>query len=292
VIRPIINLLKLTLGTDVMQLFVNHHRSAGRTIFIILAFLTMPALTGHAQNEANRWLRVFTEEESIIDIDRLSLALEQEQVIKAQFRTTFLRPKVVLGKSVIEFQARFDSIQFDVRKRRYRVTESKFLDASGKVVSSYASSAATDWKPLWGRTGNRLFNAASQLRPFGVWNVVSYRYASGEPASESDPVELKSLIGSQVLFKLDRVVAGKETCAAPRLEVRTVTDEEYARRIGSPLKAVGIHADKIDAVIINCEAEGASPSKTIMLRVADGKITMLWDGVFLELERARNIFLP
>ncbi len=155
----------------------------------------MSVLTGLAQDNTDQWLRVFTEEESIIDVNRSSLVLEQNQVISAQFKTKLLKPEPVPGKPDIKYQTRLDSIQFSMKDRRYRISESDLLDASGNVVFSYSSRDANSWKPLSGRTVNRLFNAASQLRPFGIWRVVSYRYASGDPASDNDPPELTSLVG-------------------------------------------------------------------------------------------------
>lgn len=272
-----------------MKLFVNHRRSIGRFAAVII-FLLTPVLTSLAQTD--QWLRVFTEEESLIDVDRSSLVLEQDQKIRAQFRTTLLRPEPVPGKSGVEYHARVDSIQFSIKDRRYRIAETKLLDTSGKVVLSYSSTAAADWKPLWGRTGNRLFSAARQLQPFGVWRVASYRYSSGEPASDNDPPELRSLLGSDIRFNLDQVAAGKETCSAPIFDTKIVTNKEFVKIVGSPLKSLGILSDKVDAIVVNCETKNDVPSKTILLRLPDNKIMMLWEGVFVELERTKNLFLP
>ncbi len=270
------------------KLIVKYHPSIIRLALVTVA-LAILIPTSLGQNDADQWLRVFTNEESIIDVNRTSLVLEQNQVITAQFRTKLLVSEAVPGKKGIQFQTRLDSIQFSIKDRRYRISESNLLDASDKVVSSYSSSG---WKPLWGRTGDRLFSAAKQLQPFGVWRVVSYRYASGDPASDQDPQELRSLVGSDVYFKFDRVVAGKETCDAPRFDARTVTNEEFEKRIGSSIKSLGIPSDKVDAIHLVCEARSSFPAQTIMLRLPGNKGLMLWDGVFLELERSTNLFLP
>lgn len=273
-----------------MEFIVNHHPSIVRLAFVTVVFV-ISALTSLAQDNADQWLRVFTEEDSIIDVNRLSLVLEQNQVISAQFRTKLSKPEPVPGKSGIKYQTRRDSIKFGIRDQRYRVSESNLLDASGKVVLSYSPSGTNGWKPLRGRTGHRLFNAASQLQPFGIWRVVSYRYASGGIASVHDPPELRSLVGSDILFNLDRVAAGKETCYAPRYDARTVNNEEFVKRVGSSIKSLGIPSDKVDAIFLGCEAKDKFPSQTFMLRMPGNKALMLWEGVFLELERTRNLFL-
>jgi hypothetical protein len=274
-----------------MEVIVSHHSS-----FIGFAFVTvvvvMSVLTGSGQDITDQWLRVFTEGESIIDVNRSSLVLEQNQVISAQFRTKLLKPEQAPGRPDIKYQTRLDSIQFSIKDRRYRISESSLLDASGNVVLSYSSSGTNGWKPRWGRTGNRLFNAASQLQPFGNWKVISYRYASGEPASDQDPPELRSLVGSELLFKLDRVVVGRETCTAPMIDAKTVTDDEFVRRVGSSLKSLGITSDKVDAIYFACRTKSDFPTLSFILRMPGNKALMLWDGVFLEIERPPNLFVP
>jgi hypothetical protein len=274
-----------------MEVIVSHHSSFIGFAFVTVVFV-MSVLTGLAQDNADQWLRVFTEEDSVIDVNRSSLVIEQNQVISAKFRTKLLKPEQVPGKTDIEYQTRVDSIQFSIKDRRYRISQSNLLDASGNVVLSNSSSGANGWKPLRGRTGGRLFSAASHLQPFGIWKVVSYRYASGDPASDNDPPELTSLVGSDILFNLDRVVAGKETCYAPIFDATTITNEEVVKRVGSSIKSLGIPSEKLDVIFLVCQTKGNFPSQTIMLRLLGNKALMLWEGVFLELERSRNLFLP
>lgn len=274
-----------------MEIIVNHHLSIVRLAFVIVVFV-MSVLTSLAQDDADEWLRVFTEDGSIIDINRLSLVLEHNQVIRAQFRTKFSKPQPIPGKSSIKYQTRLDSIQFSIKDRRYRISESNFLDASGKVALSFSSSGTNGWKPIAGRAADRLFSAAQQLQPFGVWTVNSYRYASGEPASAQDPPELTSLVGSTIFFSLDRVAAGAQTCHTPMFDPRTVTNEEFVHRIGLSLESLKLPSDKVDAILLGCNAEDKFPSQTIVLRLPGNKALMLWDGVFLELERSRTLFLP
>lgn len=44
-----------------------------------------------AQSREGEWLRVFTDEESYIEVDRLSLVLEGDGIMRAEFRTKLLR---------------------------------------------------------------------------------------------------------------------------------------------------------------------------------------------------------
>lgn len=293
---------------------MNPHQSIVRLVFLMVV-ITVSVLTGLGQNNADQWLRVLTGEDSVIDVNRLSLALEPKQVITAQFRTRLLKSEPVPGNSGLKYGSRIDFFEFDIKDQLYRISKSDLLDSSGKVVLSNPSSNPDKWKQLRGPTVHRLFSAASQLQPFGIWKVMSYRYASGDPASNDDPPELKNLIGSEVLLKLDRVVAGRQTCEAPVFDPKTITNDDFTHRIGNSLKSLGIESDKLNAVLLRCENEKTLvptlmlgrkltfgdfgfakkpdfPSQTLILRIPGNKALMLWDGVFLDLERTKNPFLP
>lgn len=268
---------------------MNSRQLVIRLVFVTAIFV-VSSLTGHAQDDL--WLRVVTAEESVIEVNRTSLVLERNGVIRAEFRTQLSTPEAVPEKLGVKYQTRLDSIQFSVKDDRYRIAESKLLDESGKTVMSYSSSDTDNWKSLGGRTARRLFGAAGQLEPFGVWRVVNYRYASGELPSDQDPSELTSLVGSDILLNLDRLVVRNETCYSPVFESRTITDAEVVKRLGSSITSLGIASDKLDAIYVACKSKNNSPVQTFILRLPDNKALMLWDGVFLEMERTKNIFLP
>jgi hypothetical protein len=293
---------------------------------IAFCLLGLPVLNGTAQGDAGRWLRVFTEEDSIIEVDRSSLVLEQDRVIRAEFRTTFVNPVPLTGLVQGRYHSRLDSIQFRLDDKRFRVRESRFLDPSGRVLSASSTVADNAWKSVWGRTGTGLFSAATQLYPFGVWKVVSYRYASGERASGNEPSDLKALMASDMSLAWNQVRVANLTCPSPILEPTVMTGEEFSRRVGSSLESLGM-TDKVDAIYLRCPTKSkttstvsdaapvllrggiviVAPSKeplvnnslstkfpptTLILRRPDNRVLMLWEGVFLELERTKNLFRP
>ena len=308
-------------------------------IFAInLCLISAFAPTSFCQVVEGRWLRVLTNDDSIIDVDRFSLVLEPAELIRADFRTTFTKPITPIGTSGNSYAARLDSIQFRVSDRRYQVRESKFLDASGHVVSSRSVPSTDVWNSALGRTGSALFSAATQLRPFGTWKVVSYRYASGEGPSMDESPELKALLGSEMYLAFDQVQIAGVTCRSPILEPSTMKDEEFSTQVGTSLASTGM-ADKADVIYLRCKgrrqtsysdltpeqrptlkrrqqgvpgsrdsssqlsfsdnkphvadyAPNKFPATTFILRRSDDKILVLWDGVFVELERATNVFLP
>lgn len=270
---------------------MNSRKSSIRFVLVTVVFL-ISGLSGFAQNNVDPWLRVITDEESVIDVNRSSLVLEPNRVIRAEFRTQLSKPEVVPGKLGVKYQTRLDSIQFSLTDNRYRIAKSNLLDASGKTVMLYSTTDANKWKSRGGRTASRLFSAAGQLPPFGVWRVVTYRYASGELPSVQDPPELTSLVGSDILFSLDRVVVRNETCSSPVFDPKAITNEEFVKRLGSSITSLGIASGKLEAILVACKSRTNLPVQTFVLRLPGNKALMLWDGVFLEMERTKNIFLP
>jgi hypothetical protein len=196
------------------------------------------------------------------------------------------------GKPGLKYRTRLDLIQFAIDHRRYEIVESQLLDEAGKVVMSFSSTDADGSKPLRGRTANLFLSAASQLAPFGAWRIVAYRYASGEAASQQDPPELKSLVGSEMVLNLDRMVVGKQTCNTPVYSPKTVTNEDFFKRSGSSLESLGLPLDKVDVIRIACNGKDDFPSQTFILRLPGNKARLLWEGVFLEIKRSGNPFLP
>ncbi len=267
------------------------HQLIAITFGLAALFFVLWVPKGLAQTDGDQWLRVVTGEESVIDVYRSSLVLEPHRIIRAKFKTTLSKPEPIAGTTDTKYQTRLDTIQFNLVDWQYRILESTLFDGSGKVVSAISSSAADGWKRLRSSTGSRLFHAAGELSPFGSWKVLSYRYSSGDPPASDDPKELMSLIGSNIWFSLDRVHVGGLACQAPIFESKTFTNDEFVKLIGNPLKSLGISADKVEAIVLKCEASDKFPPQTLILRLPGGKALMLWDGVFLEIERARNSFL-
>lgn len=323
--------------------FRPNHLSIGKSAVLFL-LVSFSAMTVWSQDNEDRWLRVFTDEDSVIEVNRFSLVLESDQVIRADFRTTFVEPVPIMGTQGGIAQSRLDSIQFRLDNKQYRIRESKFVDSSGHLLASNSSVASNVWKSAWGRTGSALFSAATQLRPFGTWKVVSYRYASGDNPSKNDPPELRGLVGFYLYLGVDRVQVDRSTCSYPIFEPAVMKDEEFARRFGSSLASIGM-ADNSNALNLRCKSghrrttsyeplppdetpvlrrptlkrrqPGSRPADssnqpvvndyipmsakeqvptnfptTLLLRQSDSRMLMLWDGVFLELERATNTFHP
>jgi hypothetical protein len=268
-----------------------YYRSAIRLAFVAAA-VTLMGISAFPQNSTEKWLRVLTDEDTIVEVDKTSLKLDQDRIIEARFRTQLASPEAIPGRAGIKYQTRLDVIQFNIGESRYRIAKSDLLDASDTVVLSSFMNDEKGWKPVKSHTASLLLSAAGQLAPFGVWRVVTYRYASGEPASEQDPAELKSLIGSYFQIKANELMVGYATCARAIYSPKTITNEEFISRVGSSLESLGLPADRVDTIRFTCDSQDHLSTSGFILRLGGNKSLVLWEGVFLEIERPGNPFRP
>lgn len=250
-------------------------------IFLIILLGLCTALTP-AQDENNTWQRVITGPGFNIDVSVQSLKLEANQNFAARFKTTLSKSESVDGKSGAKYKTRLETIEFNPNTYEYRIRETDFLDSSGKLI---ISSSSTKWKQIRGGTASTLYQQAKSLPPFGSWKVITYHYADGKPAVPDDPPDLRKLIGSSLFLTFDNVQLAGKACAGPSYQLKKISDEEFTKRTGSPLNALGVEGKSLEAIIVTCDRDRSHLPQTFFLQLPNRKILLLWDGVFLELER-------
>lgn len=256
---------------------------------LVLILLCCTTLTP-CQEADVEWLRVLTNEDSFIDVDRDSLVMDVERVFTARFRTTYFLDASPKPKALKTSRVQFDIIQFDADSRNYRILGSGDGEAIA-VAMSNRSSKSLEWRSIPGRFGRKMLSSARQLPPFGAWKIVSYRFATGEGPSQDDPPGLKSLIGTNFTLRWDEISIGEQTCKTPAFETRTVTSDDYLKLTGSSFASIGIPRSEVRAVLIKCPVS-ENTVQYFVLRLPDERAVMLWDGVFLELHRIKTPFNP
>src|SRR6266542_4205505 len=120
----------------------------------------MPAVFIAAQDEKEKWQRVYTGEDSIIEIDVSRVTFASARVGRARFRIILSKPEVLKEKPAIKYKSRLETIEFrcgekrsGVRKVppdavRYRLYEATLLDAKGKILKTYDWNPAEDWREV------------------------------------------------------------------------------------------------------------------------------------------------
>lgn len=233
------------------------------------------------------WQRVYTGADSIIELNTSSLRFEPGNILRAEFRTVFSKPEHTSGEKQVEYKTRMEKIDFRLSDRRYRFFEISLLNSDGKAIQTKTADGSEDWRLLRpGGITERLYNAACVLTPLGAWKVVAYRYAEGDPKEMKTTPELDKLVGIRVHLHADSAQVGEKLCRSPWFQDTDSTHDDVLRQLGIDWKSIGIRPEDARTINVRCEASGWQPSQSLLIKDNNKKeLLMLWDGVFLVLER-------
>jgi hypothetical protein len=256
------------------------------SIFLVCFLSGAICVCGQTQD---RWERIYTGEEYVIEMNVSAVRLEPERILKAQFRTVLSEPEALKGTPETKYKTRLETIEFKLSDRQYRFSEISLLDPDGKFLQSYMSTPLHEWRDLkTGGVTERLFEAARSLPPFGTWKTVNYRFAETSLVETKPSQELELLIGTRVLLRSDRAVVGAKACTSPAFEDKRLTKGELFKDFGVELHSIGIQGDAAETVSLRCEASGWQPPNSLLIKGNQGELLMLWNGVFLVLRRDRS----
>lgn len=85
-----------------------------------------------------------------------------------------------------------------------------------------------------------------------------------------------------------RAEVGAKVCTSPAFEDKRATKEELFRSFGIQLESIGIKTPHVEAINVRCEGSEWVPPQSLLVKVSEGEMLMLWDGVFLVLKRERQ----
>lgn len=129
---------------------------------LVLAFFLAPVpLTAQALPE---WYRVYTLEDSFIDMNTLSVLRDGGGLFRVTFRWSFDEPESLGGESPVRYKSRLEVYQLDCASKRLRRHEVTLFDAQGKAIPLSGNNTAGDWRPvLSGNSTESLFDPACRL---------------------------------------------------------------------------------------------------------------------------------
>ncbi|HEX6280017.1 MAG TPA: hypothetical protein VFZ49_08370 [Pyrinomonadaceae bacterium] len=252
----------------------------------VLGLILVGSQLGIAQ-DSKEWVRVRTGADSMIHVDETSLEFRSDASgYSADFKTKLADSEPVPGRKPLKYRSRIDRIEFG---RGYRILSTKFLDGSGAVVHTVEYGSDAPWRASFGGTARAMASVVRKLNPFGMWEVMEYRYATGETGSPDDDQDLRDLTGSKLRFEPDYAIIGNRSYTISSVHGKKVSNVDAKKYFDTSLVALGIEGDNLSAVRFTV-ANGGGPKQSFLLRVNPERAIMLWEGVFLELRRVPSVF--
>lgn len=243
----------------------------------------------NAQQEKERWQRVYTGEDFFIESNPSRMTFEPGQILRVKIQTVYSKPQSLRDKSGAKHKRVLETIDFKLSEKGYRIDEIEWIDSSGQTVLSHKAESSDDWKMLKpGGMMERLFHAVTALPPFGSWKVVDYRFGEAGSDSPVNARELTALIGKRVRIAPNSAEVGLQRCSIPSYRSRQSPREEFSLELGISTSAIGLKTDPVDQIVVKCDGLGWTPPRSLLVKLPDGGMLMLWEGVFLVLKRERN----
>jgi hypothetical protein len=253
-------------------------------LLLIVGLLLSAGLftTAGAQDSPN-WKRVYTGDDYSIDVNVASLVFGINQILRAEIRTVFDREELRDGA---KSKTRMERIEYNLHENNYRIVQFVLLDGAGKPVQTYNVEAVV-WKRLTpdGMMGRVLLAARAGL-PFGKWKVSSYRVAEMNEQSKQSSEDFEQLIGATVVLEGPFAQVQQSICGNPSYRSERFTVSELSEKLGGNIKLPEVQSDRVDLIYLKCETDGWAPPQSMLVKLREGRMLMLWKGVFLNLKRA------
>jgi hypothetical protein len=259
--------------------------SLSRVILFAVVFASA-SLCLHAQPR-EKWKRVYTDEESVIDVNVSTLKLEANYLLRVDFRTKLSKPENIARDQGAKYKSRIETIRFKLNENRYRVCETTWFDSNGAKLQS-STSTGEDWRVVkQGAVMEKLSNAMRALSPFGSWKVIAYKFAEARPTAALES-GLEKLVGIRVRFQAHQGQVGMKVCSSLSYEDERLSKDEFDRALGVRLETIGVNAEYAETTKLRCEMHGWNPPRSLLVKLKEDKMLMLWSGVFLILKKERD----
>ena len=102
-----------------------------RLTLAILLIVVPPSLMAQSLPE---WYRVYTFDESSIDVNTSLMTFISDDIVRVRFRWTFDQPELLPGEPKMRYKSRLEVIELNCKLQRYRPYHTTFFDVTGNVV--------------------------------------------------------------------------------------------------------------------------------------------------------------
>lgn len=250
--------------------------------FLLIIVVLLPVQATAQQSSS--WKRVYTGDGYVIDLNVMSLEFGSDQILRAQIRTVLEKEEPIKDIPGAKSKSRVEQIEYKLRNGNYRITEVMLFDSADKPLQKQNANAAI-WKSLKsGGMMERVLLAMRPALPFGKWKVASSRLVEGDNDKRPSE-ELPNFIGASVSLEAQLAKVDQSVCGNPAYKSEHFTLTELSHRLGVDIKLPEVQSDSVDLIYVKCENDGWEPPESMLMKLPEGRMLMLWKGVFLTLKR-------
>jgi hypothetical protein len=153
--------LKRTVWRQDFLVIEIQRRAKMRLMF--LAFLLLFTSTSLTAQQLPEWYRVYTFDESIIEMNTSLVTFIGKDVTRVRFRWTFDRPQALRGEPKLKYKSRLEVMEFNCSLQRYRPYHLTFFDSAGNMVPLDENQPG-EWRTVTsGSVIEKLFAPACEL---------------------------------------------------------------------------------------------------------------------------------
>jgi len=147
---------------------------------IFLPFLLLLSSTSLMAQHFPEWYRVYTFDESLIEMHTSLVTFISKDVARVRFRWTFDQPETLNGEPQLKYKSRLEVMEFNCLSQRYRPYHLTYFDSAGNIVHLEENQLG-EWSTVTsGSMIQKLFAPACEL----------IKQKTRSPVESADEVEL------------------------------------------------------------------------------------------------------
>ena len=158
---------------------------------IFLSFVFLLASTSLTAQQLPEWYRVYTFDESVIDMNTSIVSFITKDIARVRFRWTFDQPEVLRENPLISYKSRLEVMEFNCSEHRYRPYHLTFFDFAGNILRIEEMHPPREWSSVSSsRMMAKLYEPACEL----------IKKKTSPPIASSDAIELEKVAKYALAF--------------------------------------------------------------------------------------------
>jgi hypothetical protein len=154
-----------------------------RAILLLFAFLL--SSNSLAAQQLPEWYRVYTFDESIIEMNTTLVTFGGKDIGRVRLRWTFDQPEALSGEPQVKYKSRLEIMEFNCSQQRYRLYEVTLFDEAGREIRKEEMNPPNEWHTLSsGSVMESLFSPACAL-------IERTKHPPVPPVVSEDTIELE-----------------------------------------------------------------------------------------------------